>query len=761
MDGSKRHFDRLFVEVCDEWVRMRQVMHSVNYGFWLWIALGLASGVSAEWQLFVGAGAAAGGNGSQRAPYQSLTQARDAIRAARKVGTAKGVKAVTVWVGAGTYPLDASFQLTPEDSGSAGAEVVYRGQSPGQARICGGIALEAAAFKPVTDATVMARLDAEARDKVVVCDLSVRVPGTIEPIKNAYRGAPSGPWLYANGQPMTLARWPNIGVGVGGWAEFSKSADDGLPDAAAADSAHRAPHAGSFEFADPRPERWNLQEGVWLLGYWTHDWFDEVIRVGAYDKERKIITLAAPHPYGIMAGTWGSSKRRFFALNVLEELDVPGEWYVDRTLKRLYYYPSVPLRGSSLVLATLTEPLVKMDGVNYVKLVNLAFEYSHGNGLVLQNTQHVEIEGCVVSNSAGGGIAVTGSDNTVRSCDVFNLGRDGISLNGGDRKSLTMARNLAINNHIHDYGIFQRTYAPGIGVAGCGQMVRNNRIHDAPHNAILYGGNEHLFERNEIYRVVMETGDAGAIYTGRDWTSQGNVLRHNFIHNLGAGDSRLENTMGIYLDDCDSGDTIEGNVFYHAGRAIMIGGGRDNPVLNNLIVDCSTGLHIDARGMTWKQWNNPADASWCLEEKARQLNYTEPPWSVKYPRLSAIMKEEPRRPLNNPIRRNVMVDCTRKVLDFDANVMKCIDSFVMTDNWIVDTHGAPVGRAATKELMGWSRMEGTLDEPVVLGFRDVAHADFTLRKDARLLKEVPSFVPIPFHSIGLYQDDFRRVLPRR
>ena len=74
---------------------------------------------------------------------------------------------------------------------------------------------------------------------------------------------------------------------------------------------------------DPRPSRWNLDEGVWLLGYWTHDWCDEVIRVAAYDKEKKIVTMAAPHNYGIMGGTWGSAKRRFFALNalVLSETD--------------------------------------------------------------------------------------------------------------------------------------------------------------------------------------------------------------------------------------------------------------------------------------------------------------------------------------------------------------------------------------------------------------------------------------------------------
>ena len=62
---------------------------------------------------------------------------------------------------------------------------------------------------------------------------------------------------------------------------------------------------------------------------------------------------------------------------------------------------------------------------------------------------------------------------------------------------------------------------------------------------------------------------------------------------------------------------------------------------------------------------------------------------------------------------------------------------------------------------GWTRVAGTRDAPLVPGFADETGHDFTLRKDARLLKELPVFEAIPFDRIGIYQDACRLTLPPR
>ena len=189
----------------------------------LWLVLGIVSCACGEMHVHVSADAAPGGNGSLAKPYQTLTEARDGIRNARKAGRLASDQAVTVDVAPGVYSLPASLELTAEDSGMAAAPIIYRSGNPGKVSVQGGVVLEPASFTPVTDAETLSRLDATVRDKVRVCDLSGKVSGDFPAFKTAFRGPPAAPWLYVNHQPMTLARWPNADTTDDEWARFSKS----------------------------------------------------------------------------------------------------------------------------------------------------------------------------------------------------------------------------------------------------------------------------------------------------------------------------------------------------------------------------------------------------------------------------------------------------------------------------------------------------------------------------------------------------------
>lgn len=713
-------------------------------------------------ELFVSPTAGDGGDGSQERPFGKIEKARDHLRDLRKSGELQANTAVTVRLLAGVYHLEKSLVFSKEDGGTAQAPVSYVAEKKGAASLRGGFTLatdgvgSGYSFRKLKDEAILSRLPESARGKVLVSDLSKLVPGEFPRFPKSYRTNPVGPWLYVDGEPQTLARWPNVSSENQGWAIFTKVVDNGLPPAD--ENAKKSkPHPGAFVFENNRLKRWKMKDGVWLFGYWTHDWSDEVIQIANYDAEKKVIRLAAPHHYGLKNNTWGRDERRFYALNLLEELDEPGEWYLDRADKKLYYYPKGELRGKNVILATLSEPLVQMKQLSHFKLIGLKLEYGHDTGLKGQDLEAVEILACEFSNLASTGMSISGSRNIVRSCDFYHLGRGGISVTGGDRKLLKKAENRIENNHIHHYGLFQRTYTPGISVSGCGQIVRHNLLHHAPHNAIGYSGNEHLFELNEIHHVVMETGDASAFYTGRDWTSHGNVIRHNFIHQLGAEGSG-DHVMGVYLDDCDSGDLVEGNVFYRTGRAVLLGGGRENIFRRNIIIESPIGIHFDSRGMKWKQWNSPDHAGWHFEEKAKQLNYQSPPWSDHYPLLAKIMEDSPKEPLYNVFQQNIFINCGQ-IMRLDSEAREIMKKLDVAQNLVVNSAKQPTKLDGIQDHPGFSFALEMPETDLKGSFADYENLDFTLKKNSAILKLLPDFQPIPFDEIGLKIDRLRPTLP--
>ena len=97
----------------------------------------------------------------------------------------------------------------------------------------------------------------------------------------------------------------------------------------------------------------------------------------------------------------------------------------------------------------------------------------------------------------------------VADCDIYQTGLGGISLVGGDRKTLTPGGLVAENNHIHHYSRWKPVYRAGISLNGVGNRASHNLIHDAPHMAIGFGGNEQVIEFNEIHNVVQRLQRCG------------------------------------------------------------------------------------------------------------------------------------------------------------------------------------------------------------------------------------------------------------
>ncbi|MCR4439638.1 MAG: right-handed parallel beta-helix repeat-containing protein [bacterium] len=692
-------------------------------------------------------------------PFATLARAREEIRALRRAGQfpAHGVR---VFLRGGDYALASTFELTAEDSGSVAGRVVWASYPGETARLVGGRPLSG--WRKVDDGRVLARLNPEARSHVLAVDLHALAISEVGRRQRSGMGLPEVPApleLFFRGQRMTVARYPNEGwlriveVPQHGprllYEGVAHTPKDGLP---------RGRHYGRFVYPGDRPAHWQPQE-VWMHGFWSWDWADAYLPVGRIDTARHEIYPAEPHHH------YGYTKEQpFYFLNVLEELDAPGEYYVEPDKGMLYFWPPEEVRPGDLWVSELAEDMVRLSTTAFVSLEGLVFEFTRGNAVRITGGHDNVLAGCVVRNIGNSGVTVSGGvRNGVQSCDIHDTGDGGIRLIGGDRLSLLPASHFALNNHIYRISRINLTYRDAIRVEGVGNHVAHNLVHDAPHEAIYFNGNEHVIEYNEIYDVVKETGDAGAIYGGRDYTWRGTVVRYNFIHDLhGPG---LFGVMGVYLDDFMSGTAVVGNVFYRAGRAVFLGGGRDNLVENNVFVDCQASVHIDARGLTWARNYFDGGYTW-LTDRMRDVNYDQPPFSTRYPELLGYYADNPAVPRGNKVLRNVSAGGTW--LDIEDGVDPGL--LEMRDNVIADpvlcywrgpeVKDAPTGTVYKnddpqfrEELAGNAILEG---DP---GFVAKERGDFRLRKGSVALQR--GFVNPPIEEIGLYRDRFRRHLPEK
>ena len=544
-------------------------------------------------------------------PFKTLERAKLAIRTLKT--TNQFTDKVTVTIAGGRYYLNQALNFTLLDSGLPGKEILWQGEPGVLVTLSGGL--------PIT----CVKRDATFWD----------CPVTTLPVSTAYfdtgRIKGNGPKfeLFVNDQKLQLARWPD-----NDWAHIKLPLDTN----------------SQFSVMETIPPLTGDNSNAQVHIFAGNDWYDQYIGISSIDGLNNAIKLTAATTYPLDSG------RRFYIQNLASLLNAPGEWFYDATTKKISFIAPTGSIPSAFILSSLPN-IVIADGISNLTFKNISFQHSTGTAITVRNSTNVVMDNLDVNSIGGKGMEINGGQNVqLSNSKIHHTGAQGVVVSGGDSNTLQASGHVIDDNYIHHMSTVVMTYTPGVEVNGVGVKVTHNLLEQGPHNAIKFTGNNHLIEKNEVHHFCLQTSDAGAIYSGRNWSWRGNVIRYNYIHDImgyGMKSVDIANnqvvyqspnwTHGVYLDDGMSGVEVSGNIFENVGsQAIFINGGRDNIITNNYFKTNTRAIGIDHRDYSANQItldNSP---------------YKTSIWQQAYPRLATPINNEI-WPEGNQVERNIIV----------------------------------------------------------------------------------------------------------
>ncbi len=619
--------------------------------------------------------------GTKEKPFETVEKAQSEVRKLIEKGLSEPV---TVTVGEGEYKTS-GILFTEKDSGTEAFPVVY--EADGKVVFNGGISLSASDFEALNDSE-KERLCDIAKANVVKVDLkkygltradwgeicAVGSHGTA----HKYDGAVTSPMsceLFFNDERMNVARYPNEG-----YIHTEEPVREGVslePTGTIRRTREewnkiRNP-LGDIRKIDAetneRVKKWKTQENVWIFGYPKYGWADESTPIVSINTETREMETKYVSMFGI------KEHAPYYFFNVFEELDSPGEWFLDREKGILYLYPTSDLETAEIILSITTKNLIKAENTNFITVKGFTFMGTRSDALDIVG-DNITVEGCEIKNVSGWAMKIEGSSCTVKGCTLHHTGKGGVKITGGDRATLTPSGNLVTNNHIYSIAKIYQTYQPGVDVDGVGCVVSHNCIHDSAHQAMMFHGNDHIIEYNEMYDVCQVADDSSAIYSGRDYTVCGNIIRYNYFHDMKSDADNHIGIFGMYCDDNLGACTTFGNVFYRCQSALLLHGGHDQVFKNNLIIDSCPKSQFSVRFHGYGYWptlvrggcNNQSDEHW---QALDRVPWESDLWRERYPHIAEYLTWDPEHEQRFPhyceISNNIIINHKPIDINFAAH----------------------------------------------------------------------------------------------
>lgn len=590
--------------------------------------------------LFVAEDGADNSAGTQSEPLATLKGARDRVRNMRENGFNGEIEVI---FGGGRYYFDKSVSFDENDLSEA--KTVYKAAPGEKVVFTGGIRLDSSQMQKVTDSAVLNRVKENVRDNLYEINLaeqgfpySLTEDDAAQPTISELFGWIEYPALYADGNEQQLAQWPN---GHGSYATYGYVSADTL------------------SYTDDEPSSWTNAEDWWVGGYLSRDFDYTRTPAVSVDAQAKTVTVSIREDAGISIkeNPSASIKKswRWKAFNLLEELDMPTEWYIDKATMKLYYCMPDSLKNASFEISALKTAIISITDNENISFEGITFESTRGTAIEACGVKNVSVKNCGFNNIGTHAINIFGTKkaetdknywqrqniNAAYDCRIEdsrfdNIGGSAIILEGGNVDTLEKGNNIIENNLF--FKCSQKIKArEAILVKGCGNSVLHNNISRTDFQAIRYYGNDHLIKYNEIHDVIQETDDCGAVYGGRNTLQRGTEIAYNYIHDIkGTYTPSFAHKPAIYWDDNQTGIYAHHNIINNAYINVYTNG-IDNRYEYN------TSVNIEKTNLDFKNGGAASNSNADPEPDVFSSNIADPElYYAAYPNLKTIVESSSR-----------------------------------------------------------------------------------------------------------------------
>jgi len=515
--------------------------------------------------------------GTEELPFATLQRAQVEAR------TYAGKIAISIQLREGKHYLKKPLKFDASDSGTTDFPVVYQSAPGEHAVVCGSVKL-ALVWEPYKGEIMRASLPHGLKTEE----------------------------LFVDGERQILARYPNFDPSAKYYNGFAHDA-----------------------ISRSRSDLWSNPKGGYFHAMHPNLWGGFTWKITGRDESGALL----------MEGGWqnnrsaGAHETIRFVENVFEELDAPGEWFLDSEGGALYFYPPEGLDlSTATVEAAALRSLVEFQGteerpVRHVHLMDLSFQQTQrtvmdtkepllrtdwaiyrGGAIFVEATEDCGIERCHLKHLGGNAIFVNNYNRRfhICGCELTQIGANGVCFVGDPNSVRSPLFNYIQVNALEDIdtvpGPLTANYPADCVIEEClihltGRLekqtagvevdiaqnitIRHCSIYDMPRAGInvgdgCFGG--HKIEFCDVFDTVLETGDHGSYNSwGRDRFWRPNIDEINSLVKRAPDLPLLDVVNPITLRNnrwrCDHGwdiDLDDGSTNYQIIDNLCLGGGIKN-----------------------------------------------------------------------------------------------------------------------------------------------------------------------------------------